>query len=378
VQTNPFKFGPMALDDTFTDRQAEIAELKSDALNGQDVVIFARRRYGKSSLVWRVSRELIKSKVLVAEVDLMTTPTKEKLAEKLAKTVYDDLATPLFKVKERMRVFQNLRITPTMTVDPEDGSINFTFQAGLTPQDIDATLERLFELPGVLAGERNRKVVLVLDEFQDIVDIDPRLTRLLRAVFQRQPDVAHIYLGSKRHMMERIFNDANEPFWRSAKHLELGVIEPKLFRGFIQRQFKKTARQIDAECLDRVLEITRGHPYATQELCYSLWQQTPEGETATVERLEAALTRVLASEHAHFTLIWDQAASNQRLVLQALAKEPGHPLTNDYRSRHTLPATSTVQKVVKALEKADLIDRQGGQVWIAEPFLDEWIRRFQA
>jgi AAA+ ATPase superfamily predicted ATPase len=368
----------MALDDTFTDRQAEIAELKSDALNGQDVVIFARRRYGKSSLAWRVSQELIKAKVLVAEVDLMTTPTKEKLAEKLAQTIYDDLASPLFKVKERMRVFQNLRITPTMTVDPEDGSLSFSFQAGLSPQDIDATLERLFELPGVLAGERNRKVALVLDEFQDIVDIDPKLTRLLRAVFQRQPDVAHIYLGSKRHMMERIFNDANEPFWRSAKRMELGVIETKPFRGFIQRQFRKTGRGIEPECLDRVLDLTRGHPYATQELCYSLWQQTPEGEPATLERLETAVTRVLASEHAHFTLIWDRAASNQRLVLQALAKESGHPLTNDYRARHTLPSTSTVQKVLAALAKADLIDRQAGEVWIAEPFFDEWIRRLGA
>ncbi len=49
---------------------------------------------------------------------------------------------------------------------------------------------------------------MVFDEFQEIVDIDPNLPRFMRAVFQRQPDVAHVYLGSKRHVMERIFNDA--------------------------------------------------------------------------------------------------------------------------------------------------------------------------
>ena len=31
---------------------------------------------------------------------------------------------------------------------------------------------------------------------------------------------AHVYLGSKRHMMERIFSDENEPLWRSAKRME--------------------------------------------------------------------------------------------------------------------------------------------------------------
>src|SRR5919198_4896902 len=111
---NPFHYGALALDDAFTDRDAEISELKSDAVNGQDVVIVAPRRYGKSSLVWRVAQELIAETVLVAQVDLMTTPTKEKLAEKLAKTIHEDVASPLFRAKERLRVFQQLRIQPTV------------------------------------------------------------------------------------------------------------------------------------------------------------------------------------------------------------------------------------------------------------------------
>jgi uncharacterized protein len=377
VPDNPFKFGPLALDDSFTDRQAEIAELKADALNGQDVVVFAPRRYGKSSLVWRVSQELISEKVLVAELDLMTAPTKEKLAEKLAKTIHDDLASPLFKAKERVRVFQGLRITPTITVDAQDGSLSFSFQAGRSPEDIDATLERLLELPGRLAGDRGRKVVLVLDEFQEVVDIDPSLTRLMRAVFQRQPEVAHVYLGSKRHMMERIFNDANEPFWHSAKRVELGVIAPELFRGFIDQRFKSTGRRIAPEGLDALLEITHGHPYATQELCYALWQQTASGATATPDALSEALSRVLASEHAHFTLLWDRAAANQRLLLQALAREPGRPLSGEYRRRHGLPTSATVQKALRALERDDLAARSGGEAWICEPFLGEWVRRLE-
>ena len=376
TSTNPFRYGALALDDAFTDRKTELATLTSDVLNGQDVVIFAPRRYGKSSLIWRASQELIADGVLIADVNLMTTPTKERLAEKLARTIHDDIASLLYRAKERLQVFRGLRITPVVTVDPDDGSLGFSFEAGRRPADVDATLERLLELPGQLAAERDRKVALVLDEFQEIVDIDPNLPKLMRSVFQEQPEVAHVYLGSKRHMMERIFNDENEPFWRSAKRMELDVIAPPLFRPFIQEQLARTGKTIDPAVLDRLLDVTGGHPYGTQELCYFLWEATPEGSQVDAERYEVATTELLRSEHAHFGLIWEKAAKAQRLVLQALAREPGRPLSSDYRRRYKLPAASSVQRALEALVKDELVARDGkGEYRIAEPFLAEWIRR---
>ena len=121
TDVNPFQFGALALDEAFTDREAEIAELRADVRNGQDVVVFAPRRYGKSSLVWRATQELARDRVLVASVDLMTTPTPAKLAEKLARAIHDDIASPLLRARERLRIFGDLKVTPTITIDPETG-----------------------------------------------------------------------------------------------------------------------------------------------------------------------------------------------------------------------------------------------------------------
>ena len=376
MPVNPFHFGALALDEAFTDREAEIAELAADIRNGQDVVVFAPRRYGKSSLVWRVAQEVAADGVLVAQLNLMTTPTKEKLAEKLAEAIHDDIATTLIRARERLRVFQGLRITPVVTVDPGTGKLGFSFDAGRQPEDVNATIERLLELPAELAAERERRVALVLDEFQEVVDIDPNLPKLMRSVFQEQPEVAHVYLGSKRHMIERIFNDENEPFWRSAKRIELGVIAPELFRGFVGERFASTGKRIGADIVDRLLDVTAGHPYATQELAYFLWEETPEGAEAGPEELDAALGKVLRSEHAHFSLVWDRAARTQRLLLQALAREPGRPFRADYRRRHTLPAASSVQRALEQLVKDELVARESaGEYRIAEPFLAEWLER---
>ena len=338
-------------------------------------MIFAPRRFGKTSLVDRVAQRLVGERVLVGQINLMRTPTKERLAEKLAATVYEDIAGPLTRARDfAARIFRGLRITPTMTLDPETGALTFGFGAGHLPEDVDATLERLFELVAQVAAERERAALLILDEFQEVIELDPQLPKLLRSVLQEQPEVGHFYLGSKRHMMERIFNDENEPFWRSAKQLELGPIPPGPFGDFIERRFADTGRRIDPTVVAQILTITGGHPYATQELCYFLWEETPTRRAATAERLDAAIERVLRSEHTHFSLLWDRASANQKLVLQALAREPGHPFAEDYRRRHALRAVSSTQKAVEALARDELVGRDRGRAWIAEPFLAEWIR----
>jgi uncharacterized protein len=377
--TNPFQYGALALDEAFTDREGELAELSADIRSGQDVVLFAPRRYGKSSLIWRVVQRLVKRGVLVGQIDLMSTPTREKFAERLAKTIHDEMASRLFKARERLAVFADLRVAPTITVNPQDGSVSFGFDARAARADIDATLEELFALPGRIAAERDKRAALVFDEFQEVVEIDPGLPKLMRSAFQEQPEVAHVYLGSKRHMMERIFSDANEPFWRSAKQMELGVIEPAAFEPWVAERFEKTGKRVSDEALARAFEITGGHPYATQELFYFLWGQTPAGATAGKDSLEQALAGTLRSENAHFGLLWDNLAASQRLVLMALADEqPGHPLTSEFQRRHSLPATPTVQTALGALVRGELVNRSGrGEYTIAEPFLAEWLRRRQ-
>jgi hypothetical protein len=372
---NPFLFGTLALEDAFTNRTQEIRELASDIRNGQDVVVFAPRRYGKSSLIWAAAQSLAEDGVLVAHVDLMTTPTKETLASALASAIYEDIASPLDRVWEKAAApFRRLRLQPAMSLDPHSGVVGFSFAAAREPADIDATIKQLLEIPAELGADRGRRVALIFDEFQEIVDIDSQLPRLLRAVFQRQPQVSHVYLGSKRHVMERIFNDRNEPFWRSAKHLELDLIPTEEFSRFLAERFAGTGRGADPAAIDRLLGLTRGHPHATQELAYFLFEQTPEGATATLERLAAALETVLRAENTHFTLLWEEASTVQRLVLQALVREPGHPQTKAYRDRHALPSAASVQAALRALEQREVVAGERGAYRIVEPFLAEWLR----
>src|SRR6202008_4953868 len=110
-----FTFGNLALDEAFTDSEDELRELTADMRNGQNVLFYAPRRYGKSSLAIRASQEVQRRRVLVGYCDLMRTPTKERFAAALAKTIYADIASPVGQAVERAaNPFRRLRVGPTM------------------------------------------------------------------------------------------------------------------------------------------------------------------------------------------------------------------------------------------------------------------------
>lgn len=347
--------------------------------NGQDVLVYAPRRLGKSSLVLRAARRVAREKVLVGYCDLMRTPTKERFAAALARTIYRDIDSPVGQALDRaVDLFRGLRVTPTMEVDPRDGSLSFSFQAGRKVA-IDDTIEALLALPGRIASKRKRRVVLVFDEFQEILTLDARFPNLMRAVFQEQPEVGHVYLGSKRDLLERIFSNRNEPFWRSAKQLEIGPISPVKFARYLRKRFDDTDRGIRDEALERLLQATGGHPYATQELAYFVWELVPTGQFAHLTDVEAALEQVLRSEHNHFAKLWDDAPHSQRLLLLALADEPSRSIYSEaYNERHDLPSRPTLQTALAGLTRKELTGRNGaGDYAIVEPFLADWLRHEQ-
>ena len=110
--------------------------------------------------------------------------------------------------------------------------------------------------------------------------------------------------------------------------MDLGPIPPEPFAAFIADRFAATGRTAGPAVVGTILAMTGGHPYATQELCYFLWQETRAGAAAGEAQVQSALERLLRSEHGHFSLIWQRASTAERRVLQALAAR-GRPGVRD-------------------------------------------------
>ena len=374
---NPFRYGGVATGVYFTDRSAELAGIEADIRSGQNVVVISPRRYGKTSLIFQALEHLRGEGVLVAYVDLFRAPTKERLADHLADAIYNGLVAPLERVWQRaVDIFQQLPIRPRVTINP-DGTPSFEFTAGERSRDIDQTIEGILELPGHIARERRRRVALVLDEFQEVIAVDAHLPALMRSVFQVQDEVAHVFLGSKRHLMQRVFTDENEAMYRLAKPLLLQAISAEDFASFIRDRFAATGQKITSSAIDAILNVTDGLPHDTQELCYFTWAiAQSEGLEVTPAVIRRALERVVAAQDARYTTLWDQLSSHQRLLLTALVVAGGEGVYSDaYRRRLRLGPASSVQRALRRLLERDLVDQEPrGSYRVADPFLREWIR----
>ena len=70
----------------------------------------------------------------------------------------------------------------------------------------------------------------------------------------------------------------------------------------------------------------------------------------------------------------------QRVLLDALAREPGQLYSRDYRARHRLPPNAQVQRAVGALADRDLVEPRpdGPGYRLSDPFLAAWLTRAPA
>jgi hypothetical protein len=299
------------------------------------------------------------------------------LAEHLASAIYGSLVSFGGQaVKKAADVFRSLPISPKLVLG-QDGTPSLEFGLGERSRDTDRLIDELLALPGKIARDRKKRVALVFDEFQEVVSIDSTLPARMRSVFQFQPEVAHVFLGSKRHLMQKVFTSVNEPMYKLAKPLPLMPITDEAFTRFIRDGFERTGLTIDEGAIAAILTITEGHPHDTQELCYFTWSLAQTGGAAVSTALvDRALARVLAAEDARYKTLWDSLTANPKLLLAALAtEESASLLAESYRRRHRLGAASSVQRAVSRLLESDLIETErDGTYRIPDAFLRAWIR----
>lgn len=379
---NPFRYGSAVSGQYFVGREQEMAELEMDMRSGQNVVIISPRRYGKTSLVLAVAERLRDQGVLVAYLDLMTCPSKELLADRLATALYGELVGFKDRAWHRLQEsFAGTSLRPTVTLGP-DGTPSVELGAGERSRDVDATLMRLLELPEKIAEDRGKRVVVVLDEFQEAPEIDKQLPALIRSVWQRQQNVSHVFLGSRRHTMTRLFTHENEPMYRMAKPMPLDPIGAEVFSTYIRDRFAATGQRIAEGSVSRILEITDCHPHDTQELAHFAWGLAATEQTvATPELIDRALDRVLRAENARYTEIWSRLTNHQRLVLGALVASGGASAiySESYRRQHRLGAPGSVSRSLKALLESDLVEETlPGTYRVPDTYLRAWLARLTA
>jgi len=373
VMANPFFYGEEVAGEFFTDREAEVKDLIADLSRGQNVIVFSPRRYGKTSLIKKVLGILAAKGLLVFYVNLYAATSKRKFIEIYARAIAHGTKGKLEKVIEQLKALLPALIPKIVISQP--GVPEFEFDYGRKTKNLTPLLEDLYEAVEKHARKNKKRAVVVFDEFQEILNLeDDEIERSLREYVQSQKQVAYVFMGSKRHLMQELFDRENRPFYKSGRMFPLPKISPADFSIFIKEKFGADKIEISQECLANLLQITECHPYYTQMFCSILWDRNVDKKKITQESLLQAMEEAIAREAAKYSLIWDALSRKKKMILEALAKGGGENIyTQDFIADFSLGTPSNLQKGIKTLQTKEIIEKENGRLIFSDIFFKQWI-----
>jgi uncharacterized protein len=373
---NPFQYGGIVAGDSFCNREQERADLRQAIENGEKLFVYSERRMGKTSLVQTVLRQLPDDYV-AAYADLWPTDGQTSFVTTLAKAVATSMTSSGKRLLELAKeLFGSL--SPKLTVD-DGGQPTLTFGVA-RHGDLQPALEEVLAAPARIQARGKRRAVVVLDEFQRIAEYDDDLVeRRLRSVIQHQPDVAYLFLGSRRHLIQEMFLDADRPLYRSAGHYPLGPIELSYWLPFIRHKFAAGNKTISDEHVEEIYRLTQGHPFYTQHLAHALWERCETGAEVTGELVEDATRLLLERESFAYGTLWESLTNNQRRFLKGLAFSPARaePFSGAFVRRFGLRTSSNAQRAAEALLKRNVVDRDNGSFLFLDRFFRLWVQGLQ-
>ena len=374
---NPFEYGGVVTGDAFCNREAEKTDLLKAIRNDEKLFVFSERRFGKTSLVRSVIAKLPHKDTVSAYVDLWPTDDESGFVTALAKAITSSMTTSVEKLLTTAKeLFSSL--VPTITLNDEGKpELSFGFSRNVK---IDQAIEEVLETADRIANKEKKNVVVVFDEFQQILQYENDLVeRKLRSVIQNHRKVAYIFLGSRRHLIQKMFMEKNRPLYRAGGHYPLGPISEKDWTPFIRNHFRTTERLISDDLIHSIYTRTQGHPFYTQHLCHAVWELCDRKAKVTPKMLDDATQLLLERENYAYTTLWESLAVNQRKFLKGLASEAGkvQPFSSEFIGQYGLGSGSNVQRAVDSLIEKDVIDRDNGSFLISDRFFRLWVQSMQ-
>jgi hypothetical protein len=376
---NPFVYGEVVPGDAFVDREIELDRLVTDLGGGQKVFLISPRRYGKSSLIRQALAALSRRATLTVEVTVSSYSSYLAFLEGYARALaslesrWDRARQWLLEVITSTR--PEIRHEPKETAT---GLFSVAFPAVTTARDLNRLAVEVFGLPGRIAADRKRSVVVALDEFQAIGEFNGgSVEHALRAAAQHQRQVGYVFAGSEPSLMERMIGP-RRPFYKAGPVMRLQKIPSETFAGFIEQRFTKTGMRAEPGLGVAIVDLAGNLPYDVQRLAHETWDdvRAAGAKRATLDDLHTTLARLLAEQDTMFEAVWQRLTLAQRAALRAVVLQNGKELlSTDTRTRHRLGGASSVQASLAALVKQDLVLKEDQGYVVVDSLLREWVAR---
>lgn len=371
---NPFFTGIVIPDEYFCDRKVETEVMIDRIRNGNNIVLKSPRRIGKSSLVKHVlSQPEITGRYNTLYVDIYGT----KCAADFVKEFQNGFLNASFARQARGRksvetliknIYFEVKATPTGEFDGariglnQDGGIHFS-------------LHEMFHY----LEKTPKPNIVVFDEFQQIQYYSERMSAILRSFVQQMNNTRFIFSGSARHLLSKMFDSPDEPFFKSARSMDLDIISLDSYRDFCKSLFGMYGKEITDSAIDSVYYLFCGNTYDMQQVMKEAFANTAKGGIVDEDTTLLTIRRLLDEKERDFRENLNRLDNKkERNVLFCIANEGlATGLTSSaMMKKYALDNASSVQNALRNLcgDHLNLVARVGKYHYkLQDKFFELWL-----
>lgn len=375
---NPYHFGSPVNDAVhFADREREAGLLRGLMLNGQNAIVIAPRRYGKTSLLNHVVERVREAGGRTGKVNLIRCATPKDVAEELLRGVVHGPLGPLGgRVHELLTYLRHLRVTPEFTFDTTTGAIRGVrldnLEQDVSWQDVIGDVVRTLRR----AGDQQHPASLVLDEFQKVLEIDPGLPDVFKGMVDELSEVSLVFAGSRRHLMERMADDPDHgALYNVGAKQYLGKIPEADFVAYLVARATAAGATLGLGQAERIFTIAAGVPNDVQLVAFFAFEQADDGGVIDDRAIDRALRVAVGDQKDEFEQIFSRLARSQQVLLKRIAAGGVESFTTQSVLIELGVSHTAAARAGEVLQREDLIVREGTAWTLASGLFREWLTR---
>ena len=371
METFPFVYGKTAEAKNFTNREKEAERLAQNFFSLVNTMIISPRRWGKSSLVKKVSQQVMaKDKTIkVCSIDIFNVRNESEFYVQFAQAILKATSNRWEEWAENSKKFLS-RLLPKITLSA-DHQTEISF--GIDWKELQKNPDEIINLAETIAKAKKLKIVVCIDEFQSIAGFEDPLAfqKKLRSHWQHHQRVAYCLYGSKRNMLLNIFSNVKMPFYKFGDMMFLEKIENKTWGKFIQKRFKETGKEISREQAEYLANLVENHSYYVQQLAQQAWLRTEQ--MCSIEIIDTSLQSIKNQLSLLFIGLVENLTATQLYFLQAIIN--GETVFGqDNLKKYRLGTSANVLRIKNALVSKDIIDITAKTIEIQDPVFKLWLK----
>lgn len=369
---NPFIITGHIKPEYFCDREKEAERIITKITNGENIVLMAARRMGKSKLIdFCMESSAINEHFITISIDILRTSSINEFAFELGKAVFEQAAHKSTKMLKM--VINTLKsINGCFGYDPISNTPTFNLSLG----DISNPLYTLDEIFACLE-QADKKCIVAIDEFQQIGYYpEKNMEAILRTYIQKCSNANFIFSGSERHLITKMFSEKAHPFYNSADIMNLDVIPLNKYIDFVERLFKKFDKSISKEAIELAYHTFEGNTYYIQKVMHEAFNLTDVSGKADTNMAKSIIHSMVLDNDHKFSEQLSRLTLPQKELLYAIAKEGiAKQITSmAFIKRHNLRSASSIQSAIKKLLEYHLVSTSQATYYIDDQLMRLWLK----